>query len=58
MEITKELLQLEIAKLQRLEAEHLANANSCAGAIQFCEQLVAKLDQDEQESAGITESES
>jgi len=44
MEITKDQLLARIAEYEGSKMQHIAEANSCAGAIGVCQQLIEILD--------------
>ena len=48
MEITKDQLLVKVAEYEGSKAQHIAEANACAGAIGVCQQLIELLDLDKE----------
>jgi hypothetical protein len=49
MEITKDQLLAKVAEYEGSKAQHIAEANACAGAIGVCQQLIEILDTEKEE---------
>lgn len=55
MQITKEYLRQELSRLQAQRDQAMANANALAGAVQFAESLLLKLEDPELGSAEVVD---
>lgn len=57
MQITKEQLEKELARLTQSREQHLANANALAGAMELTATLIRQLDAPEPEAKAETKKE-